>query len=207
MVVATFRLLPENIGDCSLLLIVAKELGSWSSRTWDESLPYVQHSYNRALHSSTSHSPFQVGLGFQPLGPIDVALPLATTQTDSSHDQSAIDKATRFIERIQHICQQVQEILQKSNAKYKHAMINTGYHTSFRLATKSGYICRRSISQGPIGSSAHFAMGLTLSPRLWVAMLLSSTLHPSLACTQCSMWTSFDHIFHHYWTPQRSQNN
>jgi hypothetical protein len=33
------------------------------------------------------------------------------------------------------------------------AMINTGYHTSFRLETKSGYICRRSISQGPIGSS------------------------------------------------------
>jgi hypothetical protein len=49
-------------------------------RTWDESLPYVQHIYNKALHSSTDHSPFQVGLGFQPLGPIDVALPLATTQ-------------------------------------------------------------------------------------------------------------------------------
>jgi hypothetical protein len=73
--------------------------------TWDDSLPYVQHNYNRALHSSTDHSPFQVGLGFQPFGPIDVALPLATTQTDSSHDQSVIDKATRFIERIQHICQ------------------------------------------------------------------------------------------------------
>jgi hypothetical protein len=57
------------------------------------------------------HSPFQVGLGFQPLGPIDVALPLATAQTNSSPDQSAIDKATRFIERIQHIRQQVQEIL------------------------------------------------------------------------------------------------
>jgi hypothetical protein len=48
--------------------------------TWDESLPYLQHSYNRALHNSIDHSPFQVGLGFQPLGPIDVALPLATTQ-------------------------------------------------------------------------------------------------------------------------------
>jgi hypothetical protein len=32
--------------------------------TWDESLPYVQHSYNEALHSSTGHSPFKVGLGF-----------------------------------------------------------------------------------------------------------------------------------------------
>jgi hypothetical protein len=46
--------------------------------TWDDSLPYVQHNYNMSLHSSTDHSPFQVGLGFQPLGPIDVALPLAT---------------------------------------------------------------------------------------------------------------------------------
>jgi hypothetical protein len=51
-------------------------------RTWDESLPYVQHSYNRALHSSTGHNPFQVGLGFQPLGPIYVALPLVVTSTD-----------------------------------------------------------------------------------------------------------------------------
>ena len=87
------------------------------------------------------------------------------------------------------------------------AMTNAGYHTSFRLMTKSGYICRRSVSQGPIGSSTHFIMGLTLPPRLWVLVLLSSKLHPFLACTQCSMWTSFDHIFHYYWTHQRSQNN
>jgi hypothetical protein len=86
------------------------------------------------------------------------------------------------------------------------AMINTWYNTSFRLEKNSGYICRRSVLQGPIGSSSHFSMGLTLSPSLWVAMILSSTLHPSLACTQCSMWTSFGHISHHYWTPQRSQN-
>jgi hypothetical protein len=87
--------------------------------TWDESLPYVQHSYNRALHSSTGHNPFQVGLGFQPLGPMDVALPLATTSTDLSPAPPEADKATWFIEQIQHIHQQVQDILQKSNAKYK----------------------------------------------------------------------------------------
>jgi hypothetical protein len=88
-------------------------------RTWDESLPYVQHSYNRALHISTGQSPFQVGLGFQPLGPIDVALPLSITQTKSSHVQSKTDKTTRFIERIHHIRQHVKDILEKSNAKYK----------------------------------------------------------------------------------------
>jgi hypothetical protein len=26
--------------------------------TWDKSLPYFQHSYNRAIHNSTDHSPF-----------------------------------------------------------------------------------------------------------------------------------------------------
>jgi hypothetical protein len=151
--------------------------------TWDESLSYVHHSYSRALHTFTGHNPYQVELGFQLLGPIDVELPLATIKTESTHVHSETHKATRFIDRIQHIHQQVQDILHKSNSKYNSAMINTGYRTSFRLETKFGYICIRSISHGPIISSSHFTMGLTLSPRLWVAMLLSSTLHPSLACT------------------------
>ena len=48
-----------------------------------------------------------------------MALPLAATHTNSSHVQSEKDKATSFIERIQHIRQQVHDILEKSNAKYK----------------------------------------------------------------------------------------
>jgi hypothetical protein len=60
-----------------------------------------------------------VGLGFQPLGPIDVSLPLAVTSTESSPAPTEVDKATRFIEQIHHIFQQVQYILQKSNDKYK----------------------------------------------------------------------------------------
>jgi hypothetical protein len=63
-------------------------------RTWDETLPYVHHSYNRTFHISIGHNPFQVGLGFQPLGPIDVALPLAVTSTDSSSAPNEDEKAT-----------------------------------------------------------------------------------------------------------------
>lgn len=72
-------------------------------QTWDESLPYVQHNYNRSLHSSTSRSLFQVGLGFQPLCLIDVSMPHATTHTESTHVQSKAIKLTQFIECIQHI--------------------------------------------------------------------------------------------------------
>jgi hypothetical protein len=84
------------------------------------------------------------------------------------------------------------------------AMINTSYRTHFRLETSSCYTFIRTILQGPIRSYSHFTMGLTPSPRLWVTMILSSTLHHSLACTQCSMWTYLNHIFHHYLTPLRS---
>jgi hypothetical protein len=87
--------------------------------TWDESLIYVRHNYNRVIPSRIEHNPFYVGLGFQPLGPIDVVVPLAATQVDSSHAQTKDDKVTWFIEKIQHILQQVQDILQNSNAKYK----------------------------------------------------------------------------------------
>jgi hypothetical protein len=62
--------------------------------TWDEILPYVHHSYNRALHRSTSHSPFQVGLGLQPLGPMDVASPLAATPVDSSPAPTKVEKSS-----------------------------------------------------------------------------------------------------------------
>jgi hypothetical protein len=102
-----------------MIVHILRMYNSKHPHTWDESLPYVQHSYNQALHSSTGHNPFQVGLGFQPLGPIDVALPLAVTSTDSSPAPTEADKATWFIEWIQHIHQQVQDILQKSNDKYK----------------------------------------------------------------------------------------
>jgi hypothetical protein len=62
-----------------MIVHILRMYNSKNPHTWDESLPYVQHNYNRALHSSTNHNPFQVGLGFQPLCPIDVAMSFAAT--------------------------------------------------------------------------------------------------------------------------------
>jgi len=72
---------------------------------WDESLPYVQHNSYRTLHSLIDHNPFEVGTKFQPLGPIDVALPIVSTQEKSSHTHSKVEKDTKSIERIQYIYQ------------------------------------------------------------------------------------------------------
>jgi hypothetical protein len=88
-----------------MIVHILRMYNSKHPHTWDEILPYVQYSYNRSLHSSTGHSPFQVGLGFQPLGPIDVAPPLVVTSTDSSPTPTKDDKATQLIEKIQHIHQ------------------------------------------------------------------------------------------------------
>jgi hypothetical protein len=82
-------------------------------------------------------------------------------------------------------------------------MINIGCHISFRWVTKFGCICRKNALQGPIGRFAHSIISCTPSPRLWVTILLRSTFPPSLVCIQSSTWLSFDHISHHYWTPQR----
>ena len=67
-----------------MIVHILRMYNSKHPHTWDESLPYVQHIYNRALHNSIDHIPFQVGLGFQPLFPIDVAMAFAATQADSA---------------------------------------------------------------------------------------------------------------------------
>ena len=87
-------------------------------RTWDESLPYVQHSYNRAIHSSTGHSPFEVCLGYQALVPINVSIPIMQPNLVSCLDKEK-DKEMKFIDRIHHLQQQVHEILEQTTNKYK----------------------------------------------------------------------------------------
>ncbi|WVZ93729.1 hypothetical protein U9M48_039686 [Paspalum notatum var. saurae] len=48
-------------------------------KMWEECLPHVEFAYNRAVHSTTKVSPFQIVYGFNPRAPIDL-LPLPTSE-------------------------------------------------------------------------------------------------------------------------------
>ena len=56
-------------------------------KEWEECLPIVEYAYNRARHSTTCKSPFEVVYGFNPLSPLDI-LPLSL-QERANMDVSA----------------------------------------------------------------------------------------------------------------------
>ena len=59
-------------------------------KLWEECLPHVEFAYNRAEHSTTKVSPFQVVYGFNPRAPIDL-LPLPTAERVQSDAKERAD--------------------------------------------------------------------------------------------------------------------
>ena len=59
-------------------------------KMWEECLPHMEFANNRAEHSTTKVSPFQVVYGFNPRAPIDL-LPLPTTERVHSDAKERAD--------------------------------------------------------------------------------------------------------------------
>jgi hypothetical protein len=87
------------------------------NKQWDTYLHIIQHSYNRASHSSTGYSPFEVCLGFQPLAPSE--MPLMLSSEGSVHQQKEKISTQQYIQRIAHHHAQVTEALQAAQARAK----------------------------------------------------------------------------------------
>jgi hypothetical protein len=82
-------------------------------KMWEECLPHVEFSYNRAKHSTTKVSPFQVVYGFNPRAPIDL-LPLPTMERVHSDAKERAD----FILKLH---ASTKENIEKMTEKYKFA--------------------------------------------------------------------------------------
>jgi len=53
-------------------------------KEWETHVPYIEFVYNRVIHSTTSHSPFEIIYGFNPLTHLDIfSLPTPKDMTCS----------------------------------------------------------------------------------------------------------------------------
>ena len=80
-------------------------------RPWDDSLPYIHHSYNHAQQSSIGKSPFEICYEFQPSAPIDL-ISSSTHSNDTEFEGREVEKALKFRDQIYNIEKQAQEMLQ-----------------------------------------------------------------------------------------------
>ena len=79
---------------------------------WEELLPHIEFAYNRVVHSTTSHSPFEIVYGFNPLTPLDL-LPLPTHESWNCQDGQVKAKM------IQDLHAQVKETIAKRVKKHQ----------------------------------------------------------------------------------------
>jgi hypothetical protein len=86
-------------------------------KTWDESLPYIEFAFNRAMHGSTARAPFEVCLGYTPQGPFDLAF--TPSEQSTSKGEQELGKAQRFLEHIRKVHEEVESRLKRTQAKYK----------------------------------------------------------------------------------------
>jgi hypothetical protein len=80
-------------------------------KVWEECLPHVEFAYNRATHSTTKVSPFQVVYDFNPLAPIDI-LPLPASERIHSDTKKRAEFILQMHETTKHN-------IEKMNEKYR----------------------------------------------------------------------------------------
>ena len=68
-------------------------------RTWEDCLPFVEFAYNRAVHSTTHCSPFEIVYGFNPLTPLDL-LPLPPNNFVSVDANSKADLVKKIHKQV-----------------------------------------------------------------------------------------------------------
>ena len=123
-------------------------------KLWDEQLHYIQHTYNRARHSSTNTSPFETCIGYFLRSPLEFIF----EKYVAIYGHSDIDKARKFIEKIQLVHHTVQEQLERSQSSYKERHGKHCVITNSRLEMKFGYISTKKYYKGKEKNSSQSVM-------------------------------------------------
>ena len=92
-----------------ILITLLRAIIEKNIRTWEDCLLFVEFAYNRAVHSTTHCSPFEIVYGFNPLTPIDL-LPLPPNNFMSVDTNSKANLVKK-------LHKQVKERIKKQNAK------------------------------------------------------------------------------------------
>ncbi|KAL7593504.1 hypothetical protein Lser_V15G33880 [Lactuca serriola] len=67
-------------------------------KTWEDCLPHVEFAYNRATHSATKMSPFEIVYGFNPLTPLDLS-PLPLVWLHMRKERFAAQRRSKLLPR------------------------------------------------------------------------------------------------------------
>jgi uncharacterized protein YlzI (FlbEa/FlbD family) len=87
------------------------------SKKWDENLIYIQHSYNKEIHTSTSKPPFAICFECFPPSPLDVVYgKKGVVREDIIGEALKVDKC---VDKIRHIHLQLHVTLNKSQEIYR----------------------------------------------------------------------------------------
>jgi hypothetical protein len=95
-------------------------------KQWDTYLHILQHSYNRATHSTFGFSPFEAYLGFQPASLAELPLTLDPQGTD--HQQREQRSAQQFLQQLAHLQTQIVQALKALKASYTSFLWHTQFH-------------------------------------------------------------------------------
>ena len=95
-------------------------------KEWEECLPIAEYAYNRARHSTTGKSPFEVVYGFNPLSPLDI-LPLPLQERTNMDASARVNFLKKMHEDTRNtIERQVQRLATKLNVNKQPMIFNIG---------------------------------------------------------------------------------
>lgn len=77
-----------------LRIVINKNL-----RNWEDYLPFIEFAYNRAVHLTTSYSPFEIVYGFNPLTSLDL-FPLPVNERGSMDAKRKAEMAKALHEKV-----------------------------------------------------------------------------------------------------------